>query len=66
MDPVAIALALVTAQIGQARLGAAETMMKNNADQQSSVAQMVAASAQAASQRASLPAGIGQTLDIAA
>ena len=66
MDPVAIALALVTAQIGQARLGVAEKMMKNNADQQSSVARMVEAAAQTASQQTSLPVGVGRNLDIAA
>jgi hypothetical protein len=66
VDPASIALALVAAQIGQARLGVAEKMMKNNADQQSSVAQMLATAAQAASQQASLPAGVGGNLDIAA
>jgi hypothetical protein len=66
VDPASIALALVAAQIGQARLGVAEKMMKDNAHQQSSVAQMLATAAQAANQQASLPAGVGGNLDIAA
>jgi hypothetical protein len=66
VDPVSIASALVAAQAGQVQLGIAETMMKNNADQQSSMAQMLAVAAQATSQQASLPAGVGKNLDIAA
>jgi len=62
MDPASIATAFIAAQAGQTQLALAEKMVKINADQQSAVAQMVAAAAQ----QASLPAGIGRNLDIAA
>jgi len=62
MDPASIAMALVTTQAGQTQTILAERMIKNNADQQSAMAQMLAASAQ----QASLPAGVGRNLDIAA
>lgn len=62
MDPASIATAFISAQAGQTQLALAEKMVKINADQQSAVAQMVSAAAQ----QASLPAGIGQNLDIAA
>jgi hypothetical protein len=64
MDPASIASALIGMQAGQTQAALSQSMMKINADQQSAIAQMVASAAQ--SSQASLPAGVGQHLDIAA
>jgi len=60
MDSVSIASALIATQAAQTQLSLAEKMVKIDADQQSAVAQTVAAAAQ----QASLPAGVGQNLNI--
>jgi hypothetical protein len=62
MDPASIATAFIASQAGQTQSALAEKMMKINADQQSAIAQVV----EAAAQQASLPAGVGRNLDIAA
>jgi len=62
MDPASIATAFVASQADQTQIFLAERMMKLNADQQSAMAQTLAASAQ----QASLPAGVGRNLDIIA
>jgi hypothetical protein len=62
MDPASLAMAFVANQTDQTQIVLAERMIKLNADQQSAMAQMLAASAQ----QASLPAGVGRNLDIAA
>jgi len=62
MDPASIASTFVADQAGQTQLALSQKMIKMNADQQSAIAQMVAAAAQ----QASLPAGIGRNLDISA
>ena len=61
MDPISIATAFIAAQARQTQFVLAEQMMKINADQQRAVVQMM----EAAAQQASLPAGVGQNLDIA-
>jgi hypothetical protein len=66
MDPTSLATALVSAQASQVQIGFAAKMMKMNADQQSSIAQMVSAAAQSSGKLSNLGAGIGQNLDIAA
>jgi hypothetical protein len=65
MDPTSLATALVSAQAGQVQIGFAAKMMKMNADQQNSIAQMISSVAQG-SGKSNLAAGIGQNLDIAA
>jgi hypothetical protein len=61
MDPASIAAAFVSSQTGQTQLFLAEKMVQIDADQQSAMAQMLAAASQA-----SLPAGVGRNLDILA
>ena len=60
MDPASIASALIATQTAQTQLTLAEKALKINADQQSAAAEMLATAAQ----QASLPAGVGQNLDI--
>jgi hypothetical protein len=66
MDPASIASALIGSQAGQTQVALSISMEKFNADSQNAMAQMLAASAQSASQPASLPPGVGQRLDVAA
>ncbi len=62
MDTASIASAFIGMQSGQLQLNIDLQLMKNVANQQKAVAQLVAATAQ----NASLPAGVGNNLDIAA
>jgi hypothetical protein len=65
MDPASIASALISSQGSQTQLALADKMIKINADQESAIAQLLSSAAQGASQ-ASLPAGVGKNLDVAA
>jgi len=62
MDPASIASAFVGMQSGQLQFNIDVQLMKDTANQQKEVAQLVAGSVQSAS----LPADVGQNLDIAA
>ena len=65
MDPASIASSLIGSQAGQTQLALAQDMLKINANAQRSIADMVEAAAQGASQ-ANLPPGVGGRLDVAA
>jgi hypothetical protein len=66
MDPASIAAALIGASTGQLQTGFAAKMLKMNAEQGASIAQMLSAAAQNENQLASLGAGLGQNLDVRA
>ncbi len=66
MDPAALAAALVGAQAGQLQMAIAARIMKINADQSSSIVQLLEGTTQSAGQSASLAAGIGGNVNITA
>jgi hypothetical protein len=66
VDPASIAAALVGAQAGQTQLAIAAKILKINADQSASFAQVIATAAENSTQAASVGPGIGQNLDIRA
>jgi hypothetical protein len=66
MDAVAIATALISAQLGQIQLAVAAKLAKMNADQGTSVAQLLEAASQNFDRLANVAAGIGTGLDISA
>jgi hypothetical protein len=66
MDPASIAAALIGARTGELQTELAVKMLKMNAGQGASVAQMLQAAAQNENQLASLAAGLGQNLDVTA
>jgi hypothetical protein len=66
MDPAALATAFVSAQTGQIQGAVAAKMLKMNADQAASVAQLLESATQNIDKLANVAAGIGQNLDITA
>lgn len=64
MDVAALASAMAAAQMGQVQTAVAAKMMKMNANQDTAVAQLLAAAAQNGDRLANVAAGIGQNLDI--
>jgi hypothetical protein len=66
MDPASIAAALIGARTGALQTEFAAKMLKMNADQGTSIAQMLQSAAQNENQLASLAAGLGQNLDVTA
>jgi hypothetical protein len=58
--------ALLGAQAGNARLGAALDFVRMNADSGQAIAKMVAAAAQSAASLANVAVGIGANLDVTA
>lgn len=66
MDPVSIALALVSAQLSQVQTGTSAAMLRMNADASSSVAGVLDAAAKNAASLANVAAGVGQNVNISA
>jgi len=66
MDPASIAAALIGARTGALQTEFAAKMLKMNAQQGTSIAQMLQSAAQNENQLASLAAGLGQNLDMTA
>jgi hypothetical protein len=66
MDPASLAAAFVGAQTGQIQAAVAAKMLKMNADQAASVAQLLEAATQNANSLANVASGIGQNLDVTA
>jgi len=64
MDVAALASALAGAQLGQIQLAVAAKMLRMNADQVSSIANLIDAAAQNANRLANVASGIGGNLDI--
>ena len=64
MDVTAVASAMVGAQVGRAQLAMAAKMMKMNADNASSIIQVIEAAQQNLDKLANAAAGLGQNLDI--
>ena len=64
MDVAALASALAGAQLGQIQLAVAAKMLRMNADQVSSIANLIDAAAQNANRLATVASGIGGNLDI--
>ena len=66
MDPASIAAALIGASTGQLQTEFAAKMLKMNAEQGASIAQMLEAASQNVNQLASPAPGLGQNLDMTA
>ncbi len=66
MDPAALAAAFVSAQTGQIQGAIAAKMLKINADQAASIAQLLEAATQNVNKLANVASGIGQNLDVTA
>jgi hypothetical protein len=66
MDVASIATALIAAQAGQAQMAVAAKLVKMNAEQGQSVANLLDAAQANFNQLANVAAGIGTNLDIAA
>jgi hypothetical protein len=66
MDVAALASALAGAQMGQIQLAVAAKMLRMNANQASSIANLIDAAAQNGNRLANVAAGIGGNLDISA
>ena len=64
MDVSSIAAAMVGAQAGRAQMSVAAKMMKMNADNATSIVQVIEAAQQNLTQLANAAAGLGQNLDI--
>ena len=64
MDVAALASALAGAQLGQIQLAVAAKMLRMNADQASSIANLIDAAAENGNRLANVAAGIGSNLDI--
>jgi hypothetical protein len=64
MDDVGLASAFISASVGQAQLTVAARLLRMNADQEQSVAQLVDAAQQNIDRLANVAAGIGGNLDI--
>jgi hypothetical protein len=64
MDVAALASALAGAQLGQVQLAVAAKMLRMNADQASSIANLIDAAAQNTNRLANVAAGVGGNLDI--
>ena len=66
MDPASLAAAFVGAQTGQLQMAVAAKMMKMNADQAASIAQLLEAATQNITSLANVASGIGQNLNVTA
>ena len=66
MDPTALAAAFVGAQTAQLQAAVAAKMLKMNADQASSIAQLLEAATQNITTLANVASGVGQNLNITA
>ena len=66
MDAAALATALVGAQTGQIQSAVAAKMLKMNADQAASIAQLLEAATQNVNSLANVASGVGQNLNITA
>jgi hypothetical protein len=66
MDVASIATALIAAQVGQAQMAIAAKLVKMNAEQGQSVANLLDAAQANFNQLANVAAGIGKNLDITA
>ena len=66
MDPAYLAAAFVGAQTGQLQMAVAAKMMKMNADQAASIAQLLEAATQNITTLANVASGVGQNLNITA
>lgn len=66
MDVAALAGALMAVQAGQARLSAAVSMLRVNADSQAAVAKLVDSAQQNGARLANLSSGVGNFVDIKA
>jgi hypothetical protein len=66
MDPVSIATALMSAQMGQIQLAVAAQMAKMNADQGASVVKLLEAAQANINSLANVASGIGNNLNISA
>ena len=64
MDVSSLAAATAGAQVGRLQLAAAAKMMKMNADNATSIVQVIEAAQQNLTQLANAAAGLGQNLDI--
>ena len=64
MDVAALAATLVGAQLGQVQIAVAARLARMSADQDASVASLVAAGQQNLDRLASVAAGVGQRIDI--
>ena len=64
MDVSSLAAAMVGAQVGRLQLAAAAKMMKMNADNATSIVQLIETAQQNLTQLANAAAGPGQNLDI--
>ena len=66
MDPASLAAAFVGAQTGQLQMAVAAKMMKMNADQAASIAQLLEAATENITSLANVASGIGQNLNVTA
>jgi len=66
MDPASLAAAFVGAQTGQLQMAVAAKMMKMNADQAASMAQLLEAATENITSLANVASGIGQNLNVTA
>ncbi len=66
MDVASIAAAFVAAQMSRMQMAVAAKIIRMNADQANSVAQLLQSAQQNAAQLANAAAGVGQNVDISA
>ncbi|HEX5509732.1 MAG TPA: hypothetical protein VFX37_14625 [Pseudolabrys sp.] len=66
MDPASLAAALVAAQMSRMQTAVAAKMMRMNADQGASIAQLLQSAQENAAKLANVAAGVGQNVDISA
>ncbi len=66
MDVASIAAAFVAAQMSRMQMAVAAKIIRMNADQANSVAQLLQSAQQNAAQLANVAAGVGQNVDISA
>jgi hypothetical protein len=66
LDPASLAAAFVGAQTGQLQMTAAAKMMKMNANQAASIAQLLEAATENITSLANVASGIGQNLNVTA
>jgi hypothetical protein len=66
MDPVALATALASAQMGNVQMAIAAKMVRMNADNAASIVQVLNAAQQNLASLANVAAGVGQNVNITA
>jgi hypothetical protein len=64
MDPVSIASALASAQMGDVQMAVAAKMLRMNADNAASIVQVLDAAQQNIASLANVASGVGQNLNI--